>query len=295
MEINRQLQVKGNHLASQIIEKIENKQQTKSELQERQRLITSSEFYEYLFQSKPALIKLEETEFNQLASHVNEFLDKVNKELTQSYNDFDEALSWLKSDNNLYQIFHRSCLAYKLIGIQLFNSVRNWLHDMANQRSSYVKETEKTVDQINALVSNILDIVLPIVDVAQISSVTMTVDTLHHNTKELSRVAFQIDKFADDARVIYSSKVLSILLYHCSSLYARITIFLVQLFKTQQTNQLTLAQLKTMKLDIGNDSCEWDDCMKRLLILSGFRECIHLPGTSLPVDEYSLKEVHKNL
>ncbi|CAF1287253.1 unnamed protein product, partial [Didymodactylos carnosus] len=180
MEINRQLQVKCNHLATQIIEKIENKQQTKNDLQETQRLITSN-------------------------------------------------------------------------------------------------------------------IVLPIVGVPQISSITMTVDTLYHNTKELSRVAFQIDKFADDARVIYSSKVLSILLYHCSSLYARITIFLVQLFKTQQTNQLTLAQLKTMKLDIGNDSCEWDDCMKRLLILSGFRECIHLPGTSLPVDEYSLKEVHKNL
>ncbi|CAF3682272.1 unnamed protein product [Didymodactylos carnosus] len=41
MEINRQLQVKCNHLATQIIEKIENKQQTKNDLQETQRLITS--------------------------------------------------------------------------------------------------------------------------------------------------------------------------------------------------------------------------------------------------------------
>ncbi|CAF2742626.1 unnamed protein product [Rotaria sp. Silwood2] len=295
MEINRLLQVKGNHLATQIIEKIENKKQTTNESQEKRRLITSSEFYEYLLQSKSVLIKLEKEEFSQLRSRVIEFLDNTNKELTQSYKDFDQALSWLTSDNNLYQIFYRFSLAYKLIHTQLFNSIQNWLHDMVNQRNSYGKEIEKTIDQTSALVSNTLDIVLSIVDAPQITSIAMTMNILHHNIKELSQAAFQIDKFADDARVIYSCKVLSILLHHCSSVYGRMAIFLVQLFKTQQSNPLTLAQLKTMKIEIDDHSYEWDDCIKKLLSLSGFRERIDLPGTSLPVDEYSLKEVHKNL
>ena len=294
LEVNRHLQMKGNYLPSQLMDKIENPP-ARATTSQQQRLTTSSEFYDYLFRSKVILLKSENTEFQQLRTRVNEFVEKVNKELTQAYADFHQALVWLTEDDDLRQIFQRFLSAYKLIHAQLLNSLRNWLDDMINQRNPYVDEIKKTIDQTCAFVAETIDIVQPITNAPQISSIVMTMETVQHNVEDLSRVAFQLEKFANDTRVVYSSKVLSMLLYHCSSLYARIAVFLVQLFKSQQSNPLVLAQLKTMSIIVNKQSVDWDVNMKKLLTLSGFRERPDQPGTSLPIDEYSLKEAHKRL
>ncbi|CAF3436500.1 unnamed protein product, partial [Rotaria sp. Silwood2] len=295
LAINRQLQKIGDYLASDIIEIIEDRKQESTESKKNRPMFTSSEFYAYLYQSKAAILKMTKADFQLLTSRVHEFIDKVSQELKNSYDDYQKALLWLTSNDNLYCLFKRFLLTYILIHTQFFNSIRNWLYDIDNQRKPYMDEIEKTINQTNQLVSESLKLVEPIIGASQISSITMTIETVYHSVKELSQIAFQIEKFADTARVVYSSRVLSILLYHCSSIYARLSIFLVQLFKTQQLNPLIFAQLKTMSFKIDQKSYEWDDYMKKLLILSGFRERSDLPGLNLPVDEFTLKQIHKHL
>ena len=294
LEVNRRLQMQGKYLPSQLMEKIENHPASATTSQQ-QRLTTSSEFYDYLFRSKSVLLKADNTAFDQLRKRTNEFIETVKKELTQAYAEYHQALAWLTADDNLHQLFQRFLSAYKLIHAQLLNSVRNWLDDMVQQRNPYVEEIKKTIDQTCASVSETLEIVQPITSAPQISSIAMTMETVQHNVEDLSRVAFQLEKFANDTRVVYSSKVLSMLLYHCSSLYARIAVFLVQLFKSQQSNPLILAQLKTVSINVNRQPVDWEVNMKMLLTLSGFRERPDQPGTSLPIDEYSLKEAHKRL
>ncbi|CAF4172155.1 unnamed protein product [Rotaria sp. Silwood2] len=295
LEINRKLQVKGNYLPLEIIEIIENRKREGTETQEKRQVYTSSEFYAYLFQSKTVLLKLEKPQFEQVKSRVQVFIKQLTQELTQCYDDYQEALLWLRSDDSLYKIFHNYLLAYKLIHTQLLNSIQNWLHDINSQRNLYVQQMESMINQTNTLIFESLDIIEPIINASHIASIPTNMETVHQALQKLSQIAFHIDKFANTARVVYSSKVLSILLQYCASLYARIAIFLVQLFKTQQTNPLVFAQLKTMKIKIDDHSYEWDDHMKRLISLSGYRERADLPGTTLPVDEYSLKEFHKSL
>ncbi|CAF4966808.1 unnamed protein product, partial [Rotaria sp. Silwood1] len=295
LEVNRQLQVKGNYLPSQLIEKLEKSRLEISDTQQQQKLTTSSEFYANLFRAKIHLLKIDKAEFNQLKFRVTEFIQKLRNELTKSYDEYHQALTWLMSDDNLHQIFKRFLSAYKLAHTQLLNSFENWLNDMIHQRNSYKNEIERTIDQTRAYVNETLEMIQPIIRATQISSIAMDINTVHQTVEELSRVAFQIEKFSDETRVSYRSKVLAILLYHCSSLYARIAVFIIQLFKIQQSNPLIFAQLKTMSIKIDRESFGWDDNMKRLVILSGFRERLDIPGISLPVDEYSLKEIHKRL
>ncbi|CAF4622973.1 unnamed protein product [Rotaria socialis] len=296
LEVNRQLQVKGNYLPSQLIEKLDKpKSEANSNQQQQQKLTTSSEFYATLFSAKASLLKMNLTEFNQLKSRVTEFIEKLRNELAKSYDEYHEALKWLMPDDNLYQIFTRFLLAYKLAHTQLLNSFENWLNDMIHQRNSFVNEIEKTIHETRAYLNETLDIVQPIIKAPQVSLITMDMNTVHQTVEELSRIAFHIEKSSNETRVSYRSKVLSILLYHCSSFYARMAIFLVQLFKIQQSNPLVFTQLKTMPIKFDKQSFEWDNNMKRLVILSGFRERLDIPGTSLPVDEYSLREVHQRL
>ncbi|CAF0790029.1 unnamed protein product [Adineta steineri] len=295
LEINRKLQIKGNYLPSEIIEKIENRIDEGIDTQERRQVYTSSEFYAYLFQSKTALLRLEKSQFEQVKSRVQLFIEQLQHELTQCYDDYEKALLWLQPDDNLYKIFHNYLLAYKLIHTQLLNSIQNWLDDANNQRNLYVQQMESMINQTNTFIFQSLDIIEPIINALHITSIPTNMEIVHQTVQELSQIAFHIHEFANTARVVYSSKVLSILLQYCTSLYARIAIFLVQLFKTQQTNPLIFGQLKTMQIKINDQSYEWDDHMKQLIILSGYREHSDLPGTTLPVDEYSLKEFHKSL
>ncbi|UJR19122.1 hypothetical protein I4U23_022252 [Adineta vaga] len=166
---------------------------------------------------------------------------------------------------------------------------------MTNQRNSYLQQMEEMINRTNTLNFESLDIIEQIINVSHITSIEINMETVHERVEKLSQIAVDIDEFADNARVVYSSKILSILLEYCASFYARIAIFLVQLFKTKQTNPLIFSQLKTRQIKIHDQSYEWDDHMKRLIILSGYREHSDLPGTTLPVDEYSLKEFHKSL
>ncbi|CAF4316546.1 unnamed protein product, partial [Didymodactylos carnosus] len=295
LEINRKLQVKGNYLPLEIIEKIENRKREGIETQENRQVYTSSEFYAYLFQSKTALLKLDKAQFEQVKSRVQVFIKQLTQELAQCSDDYQKALVWLQSDDSLYKIFHNYLLTYKLIHTQLLNSIQNWLHDINNQRNLYVQQMESMINQTNTLIFESLDIIEPIINASHITSIPINMETVHQVVQKLSQIAFHIDEFANTARVVYSSKVLSILLQYCASLYARIASFLVQLFKIQQTNPLIFSQLKTMKIQINDHSYEWDEHMKRLIILSGYRERSDLPGTTLPVDEYSLKEFHKSL
>ncbi|CAF3715926.1 unnamed protein product [Rotaria socialis] len=295
LEINRKLQVKGNYLPLEIIEKIENRKREGTESQEIRHVYTSSEFYAYLFQLKIALLKFEKPQFEQVKSRVQVFIKQLTRELTQYYDDYQKALLWLQSDNSLYKIFHNCLLTYKLIHTQLLNSIQNWLHDVNSQRNLYIQQMDTMINQTNTLIFESLDIIEPIINATHITLISTNMEIVHQTVQKLSRTAFHIDKFANTARVVYSSKVLSILLQYCASLYARIAIFLVQLFKTKQINPLIFAQLKTMQIKIDDHSYEWDDHMKGLIILSGYRERSDLPGTAFPADEYSLKETHKSL
>ncbi|CAF1675021.1 unnamed protein product, partial [Adineta ricciae] len=295
LQVNRQLQVKGSALSLEIIDKIQDKQREGAESQDKQQVYTSSEFYAYLFQAKATLLKLDKAQFEKVRTRVQQILKQLQQELTQCYDDYEKALQWLQSDDKLHKIFHNYLLAYKLIHIQLFNSVRNWLHDMNNQRNLYLQQMEDVINRTNTAIIESTEIIEQIIKAPHITAIATSLETVHGRVKRLSQIAFQINEDANTTRVVYSSKVLSTLLQYCAGLYARIAIFLVQLFKTQQTNPLIFGQLKTMPMQINDQSYEWEDHMRRLISLSGYREHSDLPGTTLPVDEYSLKEFHKSL
>lgn len=295
LQMHHRLQMKSNSLAAQLIDTIRNRAVPIDDAQQKTEFITSRDFYEDLFQIKSDLLKSPQVEFNEVQIRLNTSLDRFTREFKEIYDESRNHLHWLTDTDKLHQLFHRFLLAYQLSHSQLFNVLRNWFNDIFNQRKSYAKEIEKNIEEIFVIISATFTTVRPIIQTTEISSITLDVNTLHRNVQELSRIARQMEKFASTARVVYSAKVLSIVLYHCSSFYARLAILLIQLFKNQQSSPLILSQLKSKSIIIENQSMEWDDNMKEIMLLSGFRERSDIPGTILSNDEYSMKEIHQRL
>ena len=259
------------------------------------RSVTSIDFHVALFQRRSDYLQSNAEQFDASQRRLNSFIGEKSEQLTKIYDEYMNKLAWLDDNDGLRQVFERFLVAYRLSHQQFFHALRNWMHDLSKQRTTYVKEIRTIVDKAHESVRSVTELLRPIIKVREISSIPVNVPSVHRSVAELSRVTLDVEKFASEYAALFPSRNLSILLQHCASIHARIAMFVVQLFHNQHANSSEVAQLKALPIKVGSQTFKWDEQIQTLLRLSHFQSHADVPGTSLPNDEYTLKEFHQQL